>query len=149
MTKPTDDTRQGTYRREQWRCIRCGKNSVTYQHRQADGMGGSRKVPTCVDGVAACLWCNEGFEAAGQTEALVYGWKVRRWVTDAGAVPVFNKPLRLWAQLMPDGGVRILQPRDAHEAMRRAYGSEWDRWVDELQERAGFWPLLGMDGRTR
>jgi hypothetical protein len=147
MTKPTDEVRQGTYRREHFRCIRCGKNAPTFQHRQADGMGGSRRTPTLVDGVAACLWCNEGFEAAGQTEALVYGWKVRSWVVDAGRVPVFNKPLRLWAQLMPDGGVRVLQPPEAHDAMRRIYGSEWEQWVEGL-ERRSVGPLLGMSGRT-
>lgn len=146
MAKPTDEVRAQTYRREHFRCIRCGRASVTFQHRQSDGMGGLLARPTVVDGITACLWCNEGFEAAGQMEALAYGWKVRRWVRDAGRVPVFNRPLRLWAWLTAGGGVEVLQVRDAHEAMRSVYGAEWDRWVHALEARGE--PLVGMNGRT-
>ncbi len=142
MAKPSDVVRGEVYRREQFRCIRCGRASVTFQHRISDGIGGSRVEPTAVDGLAACLWCNEGFEHAGQTEALAYGWKVRRWVREAGRVPVFNRPLRLWARLTVGGGVVVLQPRDAIGVMRSVYGAEWDRWVDALHEP------VGMQGRT-
>lgn len=147
MVAPTQAVRDVVFAREEYRCIRCGRVlPLEFQHRRAVGMGGSRRPVACTDGLAACSWCNEGFEAALQTEALVYGWKVPRWVKDPASVPVFNRTRRLWARLTVTGGLLLLQPTEAIEAMRSVYGAEWDRWVDALEARTG--PLVGMTGRT-
>lgn len=142
--KPLDADRALVLRRDLFRCVRCGKDTaLEMQHRRRVGAGGSKVRPPVTDLVTACSWCNEGFEGVGQTEALVYGHKVRSWVVDPGRVPLFNRPLRVWGRLTDAGGVIILQPQDAMDAMRSVYGTEWDRWADQLREPLG---LMGRGG---
>lgn len=145
MADPTPAVRQAVYQRDMFRCVLCGATgSLTFQHRQAVGMGGSKVRPSISDGVTLCASCNRDVEGHLQTEAVVYGVKVRRWVTDPGLVPVFNMPLRLWTRQPSDGSYEPpLHPCEAFAAMRAIYGHEWDRWADSLRTP------LGLNGRTQ
>lgn len=129
MSAPTLMVRAVTYERDGHRCVACGGNSpLSYQHRQAVGMGGSKIRPALVDGVTACITCNGLFEGTLQPKALRFGWKVRRFVERAGLVPVFYQWERRWCQLTAEGE-RLPLTRDVAEGrMLAVYGDEWLGW---------------------
>lgn len=105
--KPSKDLRAGIYARDGNMCIRCGTSyGLSFQHRRATGMGGSKIPLTFADGITACLPCNQRFESDLQQEALAYGWKVPRWVNDASKVPVcylHGGKRKQWARLVVKG----------------------------------------------
>lgn len=131
VTAPTAKVRALTYSRDNNMCVVCGSRySLEWQHRQASGHGGrGRKAPalTPADGLTACTFCNAGFEAQGQDDALYYGWKVRRFCpVPVWSVPVFYRAENTWFLLNRDGS------RD------RLIQSE----ADELRALAGILPSL-------
>lgn len=131
MVAPAKPVREACYRRDHHRCVRCGRDvDPTFQHRAAVGMGGSTFIPTAVDGVTACIWCNEAFEHRLQREALASGWKVRRWVHEQGRtaeIPVFYKPERQWCLLIANSRMPISE-ETAISIMHEIYGDEYDEW---------------------
>lgn len=112
------------------------RGRLEFQHRQAVGMGGSRRRPGVVDGLAACPVHNARFESDLQVAALVCGWKVQRWVDDVAVVPVFYREDGVWAVLDADGGRGIVSARRALTLMRAVYGAE---------TYAGWLEVLGVD----
>ena len=71
MTAPSTQTRTDVYVRDGYRCVMCtAVDGLTFQHRRAVGMGGSKNLPTTVDGLTLCLTCNEACEHSMQTVAL-------------------------------------------------------------------------------
>ncbi|WP_295035748.1 hypothetical protein [uncultured Microbacterium sp.] len=97
MADPTKSVRSGTYQRDGDHCLCCGvEQGLSYQHRQAVGMGGSNFRPTWSEGITACLPHNERFERDLQDMALAFGWKVKNWVTDTWRVPVYDLTLDAW-----------------------------------------------------
>lgn len=131
MSQPTAVVRMVTYQRDGVRCIRCGVWSpLTFQHRAATGMGGGGGKPDCVCGVTACGPCNERFEHAGQREALLNGWKVRRWVHRQGRcgdVPVFYPLLGGWHVLRGEGR-ELVTVAAARVLMVDVYGAKYEEW---------------------
>jgi hypothetical protein len=117
MTAPTNAIRQGTYNRDHHRCVACGTHlALTYQHRRATGMGGSKIRPGYADGVTACYLCNTRFESDLQSLALVKGWKVRRHNPLANhLVPVFYTFEQEWFLLNLDGTRTHLSDTEAAE----------------------------------
>ncbi|SJM54911.1 hypothetical protein [Agrococcus casei] len=104
MADPTDKVRRGVRERDGERCVACGTMwAITFQHRRAVGMGGSKERPGYADGLAACADCNARFEGNMQTLALLNGWKVRRWVQDPSRVPYFHVATGRWYALAADG----------------------------------------------
>lgn len=127
MTAPTAEIRDGVYLRDGFRCVMCGALEKTFQHRRAVGMGGSRNVPTAVDGLTLCLTCNVACERELQGKALANGWKVRRWVTSPERVPVYFPHEFSWYRL--DGLNRIrISAAVAMEMGCSVYGDEWMQW---------------------
>lgn len=124
---PTDETRQAVYFRDGFRCVMCGALDLTFQHRRAVGMGGSRNVPTAVDGLALCATCNAACEAELQAVALANGWKVRRWVSSPERVPVFYPHDGFWYRLEGVRRVRI-SSAVAMEMGCSVYGDDWMQW---------------------
>lgn len=127
MTAPTIETREGVYIRDGFRCVMCGALKLTFQHRRAVGMGGSRNVPTAVDGLTLCAICNAACEAELQEKALANGWKVRRWVTCPERVPVYFPHEFAWYRLDGLGRTRITAAV-AMEMGCSVYGNEWMQW---------------------
>ena len=122
-------------KRDAGACVACGSRQwLTMQHRARVGMGGSSLAVGFPDLVAACVTCNEHFEAGGQTAALVYGWKVRSWA-DPCDVPVFYRRFDVWALLDLRGGLHTIDRDHATGRMRDAYGEEWGGWVAQLRRR--------------
>jgi len=110
-------------------CIVCAaREGLSFQHREAVGMGGSKVRPTVVDGVTACVPHNEAFEARLQRLALLRGWKVRGWVNEPARVPVWYPLLGGWHILTPDGGREWVSARAARALMVDVYGDEYERW---------------------
>lgn len=118
MTAPSKFIRDSTKARDGHRCISCSTTqNLSFQHRQASGMGGSKKPLTPAAGLTACVTCNMRFESDLQGKALAYGWKVARWVTDPADVPVFDPLTDTWFLLAP-GWERVpLLEADALELM--------------------------------
>ncbi len=116
-------------------CVACTELApLEFQHRQAVGMGGSNFAPTYVDGLAACPAHNARFESDLQLEALVYGWKVKRWVRDAGRVPVLYMSSRQWCVLRPDGSREFITAKRSRELMGAVYGDEiYVEWCEALR----------------
>lgn len=136
MADPTPYVREAVYNRDGRMCVSCGaRGPLTFQHRQAVGMGGSRMLPIAEEGVTACLDCNTAFEGRLQTKALANGWKAPRW-TIASEVPV-NYPHtdggfpRGWSLLVDDQRHPLPEER-AIAIMRRIYGDTFDKWRAEL-----------------
>lgn len=126
MSAPTLSIRTSVYRRDGWRCVACGSLSLTFQHRRAVGMGGSKVKPTPEDGLALCGGCNDRCERDLQTVALLHGWKVRRWATPTD-IPVYYPRERAWYRL--DGTQRVfLVPSIALDMMLDVYGDEYLTW---------------------
>jgi hypothetical protein len=120
-----------TKRRDGDQCIVCAtRDRLSFQHRQAVGMGGSKVNPTCVEGVTACVPHNEAFEHRLQTLALLRGWKVRGWVSDAGLVPVWYPLLGGWHVLRGEGREWV-SARAARALMVDVYGGEYEEWERE------------------
>lgn len=139
MSAPTKQTRQDVYVRDGYRCVMCGATDpLTFQHRRAVGMGGSKILPPPVDGLTLCASCNERCEADLQDAALAHGWKVRRWVRSPERVPVFFPAELAWYRLEGTRRVRI-SAAVAMEMGCAVYGDEWMRWRAHA--------LFGADGR--
>jgi len=99
MAKPTALVRADTYRRDHYRCVTCGRfDDLEWQHRTAEGMGGSKLIVTTADGVTSCAICNPRYEDSMQTRALAMGWKLRRnrGGLPASAVPYYSTWERKW-----------------------------------------------------
>lgn len=133
MADPSPATRTVTYERDRHRCVACGsQRHLTYQHRQAVGMGGSDIRPKLYEGVTACAHHNERFEGDLQQDALRLGWKVRKWVKDCSLVPVYYVSDRSWYRLDRHGERHRISREVAVNMMRDVYG---DGYV--LQEGEG------------
>ena len=126
VAEPTDKVRRGTRDRDGERCPSCGTAyGLTYQHRQAVGMGGSKKRPGYADGIAACGTCNTAFEGELQARALALGWKVRRWVKDAALVPYWHEVTQQWYRITHEGPWRTpISIREAARMMLDVYGPD-------------------------
>lgn len=119
--------------RDHNQCARCAtRYNLSHQHRRAVGMGGSKVAPTFEDSLVLCLDCNVRCERDLQTLALVYGWKVRRYVADPSRVPVFYPHLWGWARLTAGGEALGIHATEAAEMMHDVYGDEWDEWTAEV-----------------
>ena len=131
MVSPSPKVRGLVLLRDGSQCVTCGTRTspLEMQHRIRVGMGGTTHRPAPDDLATACSTDNARFESDLQTEALVYGWKVRAWVKHAGRIPMFNRPRNQWAALLPDGGLVLLTPEDAVARMQNVYGPEWDVWA--------------------
>ncbi|WP_460003521.1 hypothetical protein [Microbacterium xylanilyticum] len=127
MTAPTTATRTAVYVRDGYRCAACATDlGLSFQHRRAVGMGGSKNLPAPVDGLTLCLSCNEACEHSLQTMALANGWKVRRWA-DPARVPVYFPHEFGWFRL--EGTVRVrITAEVAMEMGCSVYGDEWMKW---------------------
>lgn len=128
---PTNETRNAVYQRDERRCAACSLLVLTFQHRRAVGMGGSKNVPSPVDGLSLCATCNAGCEGAMQAQALRFGWKVRRWVTNPERVPVFYPREMSWYRLEGVRRVRITHTV-AMEMGCGVYGAEWLAWHEAI-----------------
>ncbi|WP_337004049.1 MULTISPECIES: hypothetical protein [unclassified Microbacterium] len=131
MSAPTAATREAVYRRDDRRCAACGVMVLTFQHRRAVGMGGSKNVPSPVDGLSLCAVCNAGCEGGMQEQALRYGWKVRRWVTQPERVPVFYPREQTWYRLEGIARIRISRAV-AMEMGCSVYGRDWLFWHEAI-----------------
>lgn len=132
MSAPTQRTREAVYRRDSYRCVSCNSSdALTFQHRRAVGMGGSRIPPSVVDGLVLCATCNAACEAELQTTALAYGWKARRW-TDPTMVPVFYPHEHAWFRLEGVQRIRVTA-MVALDMMHAVYGDEYLKWYGEAK----------------
>lgn len=126
---PTPQVRMAVYQRDGVRCVACAAwNPLSFQHRRATGMGGSKIRPTVVDGVCACVPCNVEFERGLQIKALLRGWKVPRWVKVPALVPVFYPLFGGWHVLGQDGTRVPVSVKVALDMMRDVYGDEYEKW---------------------
>jgi len=103
----------------------CGAvEPLSFGHRRAVGMGGSRILPPPIDGLTQCIPCNARCESDMQDLALANGWKVRRWVTSPDRVPVYYPLEFAWFRLE---GIRRVQitSQVAMEMGCSVYGDEW------------------------
>lgn len=129
MGAPSTIVRTVTYARDLHQCVCCGNLApLSYQHRQAVGMGGSKRRPDVWEGVTACVLCNELFEGVLQEKALRYGWKVRKWVADVASVPVFVQWAGIWVLLTTGGEWERITRAEAERRMLATYGDEWLGW---------------------
>lgn len=124
MAEPTAEVREGVYGRDGNRCVSCGTPlGLSFQHRRAVGMGGSKIRPGYADGVTACLPCNMRYEGDMQTLALLNGWKVRRRITDPALVPYYHAASDAWYVITDCGPWRRQISRaEAMRMMTAAYG---------------------------
>jgi hypothetical protein len=107
------DTKQTIYERDKGRCFRCGEG-IPYgegniHHRQAGGMGGSKKDkrkgwPS--NGLLLCAGCHQHIEDHPM-DSYDKGWKVRQWDE-----PQYMPVLRFdgWVMLTPDGQSASVPP---------------------------------------
>jgi hypothetical protein len=134
--RPTRAVRVGVMSRDGEQCVACADRigPLEFQHRQAVGMGGSPRLPGYVDGLAVCPEHNSRFEGDLQLAALVYGWKVQRWVGDAGRVPVLYWETRQWCVLLSDGEREYVTAKQALALMGAVYGDEtYVEWCEVLR----------------
>ncbi len=124
MAAPTAECRRFVYVRDGRQCVICGALELTFQHRRAVGMGGSRDLPPPVDGLALCIICNQRVEADLQGEALLNGWKVPRSVKDPSRVPVYYPREFAWYRLEGIRRVKITSAI-AMEMGCAVYGEQW------------------------
>jgi hypothetical protein len=128
MSAPSSAVRAAVYRRDKFRCAACPSDyPLSFQHRQATGMGGDPEPPTIVQGLTLCVTCNWRCENDRQTQALLYGHKVRRWVRDPADVPVFYANERLWYRLEDEARI-FITPTIALDLMLEVYGDEYLQW---------------------
>lgn len=131
MSAPTLQVRKTVYQRDHEACVSCNRrDSLTFQHRAAVGMGGSRIKPPPPAGIALCLLCNQACEAELQSRALAYGWKIRRHM-DPHRVPVYYPHEFGWF-LLTGGTRQSISSEIAVELMCAAHGAEWYRWWEEV-----------------
>lgn len=133
MAAPTAAVRRDMYVRDNGQCYTCGAvDGLSFQHRRADGMGGSKVQPGVPDGVTACIICNGRYETDLQTIALGYGWKVRKWA-DPLLVPAFHAPTYTWYRF--EGIFRhIVTAVVAWDMMHAVYGEQYLGWRAEADE---------------
>lgn len=126
MADPTDKVSRGVKERDGERCVSCGTAwGLSFQHRRAVGMGGSKIRPTYADGLAACVPCNVAFEGELQSKALRLGWKVARWVADPSRVPYWDTTTGRWWRITADGPWRVeVSARDAVSMLLDVYGPQ-------------------------
>ncbi|KAA9133735.1 hypothetical protein [Microbacterium caowuchunii] len=126
MAEPTAKVRRETYQRDEHRCASCGaRDGLTFQHRRAVGMGGSKVRPTIGDGLTACGLCNARYESDMRAAAMAHGWKVARWVYRPERVPVWDFVTHQWYRLDAVLPVRYpITARTARHMMRVVYGPE-------------------------
>lgn len=87
-TGPSQGTRAAVIRRDNYRCVRCGRmmgsSPFSIQHRKARGMGGttdpqinspSNLILLCGDGVRGC----HGWVESNREEARESGWGIHSW----------------------------------------------------------------------
>lgn len=127
MSAPTPVVRRSVYTRDGARCAACSAASgLSFQHRRAVGMGGSRIRPGAADGLTLCGVCNEECEHSMQTLALAHGWKVRKWA-DPTKVPVYFPHEWQWYRL--EGTDRHpITAVVALDMMHAVYGDEYFTW---------------------
>lgn len=107
-TGPAAATVVGVRQRDSYRCVRCGKSPadavLSTQHRQARGMGGTRRasvnapsnlITLCGTGTTGC----HGWVEAHPVEARANGWAVASWDNPA-TTPVLTP--RGWVLLDDD-----------------------------------------------
>lgn len=130
MSAPTPVVRAAVYKRDNHRCVAChAADGLTFQHRRATGMGGSKTRPGAVDGLTLCATCNAACESDMQTVALGYGWKVRRWASP-DLVPVYSPHDFQWYRL--EGLTRRPIPGAvAIDLMHAVYGDAWFDWRND------------------
>ena len=133
VSAPTPVIRAAVYRRDFDRCVACNTpNGLTFQHRRAVGMGGSKVRPGAADGLALCAVCNAACEADMQSLALTNGWKVRRWA-DPVHVPCYYPHEFTWCRL--EGVTRTpITAVVALDMMHAVYGDEYFRFRREAGE---------------
>lgn len=126
MADPTDKVSRGVKERDGERCVSCGTAwALTFQHRRAVGMGGTKVRPGYADGLAACGNCNSRFEHDLQSLALLNGWKVRKWVRDPSQVPYYHAHFDAWFVLESDWpGRRQITRAEAVRMMTDVYGPD-------------------------
>lgn len=127
MSAPTPIVRAAVYRRDGERCAACSTTAgLSFQHRRAVGMGGSKTRPGAADGLTLCITCNEECERSMQILALANGWKVRRWA-DPTKVPVYFPHEWAWYRL--EGSERReISAVVALDMMHAVYGDEYFSW---------------------
>lgn len=125
---PTREVREAVYKRDGKRCVACNRPEVTFQHRRAVGMGGSKIRPSVVDGLALCGNCNQACEGSMQTLALASGWKARRWA-DPMRVPVYYPHEHAWFRFESATRYEITAVR-ALDLMHSVYGDQYFEWRD-------------------
>lgn len=108
------------------RCLACGtRNNLTIQHRVGRGMGGlgTRAEPlVCYDAIILCWDCNVAAEGPMQREAVMHGWKVpRHSILPTRLVPVFDRLIKQWYALGPDGEKWPLPARYAEDLCMEVY----------------------------
>lgn len=105
----SDGVKAMVFARANGRCERCGSKAVRYQfhHRNARGMGGTRKVTLGLAWNALLLdpSCHDTVESR-RTDALALGFLVRT-NDDPAEIPVMLAWLG-WSVLTSGGGVRVL-----------------------------------------
>lgn len=117
--------------RDEQRCVSCGARvGLQFQHRQATGMGGSKRRPLYHEGLTSCAVCNEQYENVLQRKALLCGWKVARWVKHPDDVPVLYPLERQWYLLSTRGTRLRVNAVEAVAMMRRVYGEQYDEWQE-------------------
>jgi hypothetical protein len=136
MAAPSLVTRQTVYERDNGQCVLCGTTeNPTFQHRRAVGAGGSKILPSPVDGCVLDLLCNQQVEADPilAKVALARGIKVKRWA-DPSLVPIFVAHEFGWFRL--DGIARVRIPSVvAIDAMHAVYGDEYFTFKDDEMSR--------------
>lgn len=131
MSDPTPTVRRAVYERDGWRCVACNAgDALTFQHRRRVGMGGSPIRPEAVDGATACGTCNQAFEHRMQTLALAFGWKVKAWVKDPAAVPMYYPHEFQWHRLEGSGRFPI-SAVVALDMMHAVYGDRYFEWRND------------------
>ena len=127
MSAPTLVVRTAVYRRDDHRCVACHSgDGLTFQHRRAVGMGGSKIRPGTVDGLTLCITCNQAVEGDMQTLALASGWKVRKWVSPE-LIPVRYPHEFCWFRLEGIKRHRI-SGVVAVDMLHAAYGDQILKW---------------------
>lgn len=113
MSAPTAKVRKQVYDRDGNRCVSCGTTyGLQAHHRQATGLGGRIRRPTPSELLTACGLCNASYEADKQSEALLWGIKVRRNIggLTPADIPVFYLHDQGWFLLDDEGNRKRCLP---------------------------------------